>query len=91
MDRRGFLQLLLPAAIGGLVLAEELLWTPTRKIFLPPKGGWQVNQLGGYYYSRQLSEVLRESVKRHQTLVRAMNDPSALAGLDFCPWRIWTG
>ena len=35
MDRRGFLNLLLPAAIV-LTDPEELPWKPIRKIFIPP-------------------------------------------------------
>jgi hypothetical protein len=38
MNRRGFLSILAPAAVGTLVAAE--LTMPSRSIFLPPAGGW---------------------------------------------------
>lgn len=39
LTRRGFLMLGLPAA-AGLIVAPQEIWTPGRKYFLPPKGGW---------------------------------------------------
>ncbi len=74
MNRRGFLKLLLPAA-GAAAIAPDLLfeiWTPKRTIFLPPPGGWslrstgqvwKIDELGGYFYSRQLSQVLRQTIQ----------------------------
>lgn len=47
MDRRTFFRRLSAAAIGAAVAgvisdedASSLLWTPSRKIFIPPVGGW---------------------------------------------------
>ena len=36
MNRRSFLTMLAAAP----VLVDPEIWTPSRKIFLPPKGGW---------------------------------------------------
>lgn len=66
MNRRGFFAFLGGAAVAA-ALAPELIWTPSRTIFLPPAGGWTVNQLGDYLYAKELSEILRRSV---QPLVR---------------------
>ncbi len=73
LARRNFLRragaaLALPL-IAPLV-ADQLieLLQPSSTIFLPPAPQvWTVNSLGGYFYSRQLSEVLMRSV---QPLVR---------------------
>ena len=74
MNRRGFLRSILPVAAGAVVAPTVLdeIWVPTRKIFLPPAGGWvssvsagqvwSVNTLGGFFYSRQLAAVLREQL-----------------------------
>jgi len=40
MDRRGFLQILASALVGSTLDPEQLLWVPTKTIFLPPADGW---------------------------------------------------
>ncbi len=40
MNRRIFLQQAVLAAGLLPIAADELLWRPTKKIFLPPPGGW---------------------------------------------------
>jgi hypothetical protein len=53
MNRRGFLKFLGGSAValsaGGIALLEQEVWTPTKTIVLPPKGGWVA---GTYGYSR---------------------------------------
>lgn len=39
MNRRQFLLDALPAA-ASIAIAAEAIWTPSRSIFLPPRGGW---------------------------------------------------
>ena len=39
------------AALGAVALAPDELWTPPRKIFLPPLGGW-VREVSGDSYAR---------------------------------------
>ena len=38
MDRRGFFKALAGTAAAAIVLPE--IWTPSKAIFLPPRGGW---------------------------------------------------
>lgn len=58
MNRRNFL------ALGGLGLAgfaldpERLLWTPGKRIFIPPAGGWHTDRLYARIYGQ---EILRAS------------------------------
>jgi hypothetical protein len=72
MNRRGFLQRLALVPIAGIMTDDlfELL-QPRATIILPPVTGWpvasqvwSVNSLGGYFYSRALSQVLRQSLLR---------------------------
>jgi hypothetical protein len=37
MNRRNFLKLITPAALVAPLIAEELIWTPKRTWFLPPR------------------------------------------------------
>lgn len=51
LTRRGFLKAIVPAAIGGVVLAEEALLHPGRVIFLPPRRTFQnftIHMSGGH-------------------------------------------
>lgn len=74
MNRRGFLQRLALIPVGGIITDELFdLLQPRATIILPPTTGWpvrtvvhsfeiwSVNTLGGYFYSRELSRVLRLS------------------------------
>jgi hypothetical protein len=69
LTRRRFLGALAAIPVAG-ALGEELaeLLKPRSIISLPStEQVWAVNQLGGIFYSQQLSKVLRQSV---QPLVR---------------------
>jgi hypothetical protein len=49
MNRRD----LFKAMAGGLVaVATTELWTPSRSIFLPPRGGWPLHEVSGENYAR---------------------------------------
>ncbi len=45
------------AALAVVAFAPDELWTPSRKIFLPPRGGWRPNLMpGGLYGARRGDE-----------------------------------
>jgi hypothetical protein len=60
-SRRAFLQAFLPAAIIAPVLAEELIWQPTKTIVLPPAGGWWVPAAGNTLLT--ISYITNEALK----------------------------
>lgn len=74
MNRRNFLR----AAILGttvMAVAPQLLWTPTKKIFLPPVGGWAGPKFQYKYYSVNITlslediKILREGPKASFALI----------------------
>jgi hypothetical protein len=57
MNRRQFFKFAAPAIAVG-ALASELLWTPNRKFFLPPSGGWINHRYDDVWSIRQIKQYL---------------------------------
>lgn len=44
MNRRAFLTRAAALAALAAIDVEQLLWTPSKRIFLPPAGGWRIER-----------------------------------------------
>jgi hypothetical protein len=58
LNRREFFARALDTGValsaGGIALLEEQLWTPTKTIILPPRGGWVAGKYGYTFYDHEV-------------------------------------
>lgn len=90
MNRRGLFALL-----GGLAVAPQELWTPSKSIFLPPRGGWVSQKVYNYLaiYGSDGREIARRAVesfwwdeRENGERLMATFPPSEANG----PWESWS-
>lgn len=91
MNRRGFLRSILAlGAAPAIVRVGSLMPLVASKLVTPQRVSqlWAVNQLGGYFYSMNLSEELRRSLQPMAKFREFVETPSGIAVPKTFEWDV---